>query len=458
MTDAGARARSRASLAITALSLGTALNPLNSSMIAVALLALQRDFALDLGAVTWVITVFYITSIVGQPLMGRVIDALGARRVFIAGLLLVLVAAVLAPAGGSFALVLVSRGLMALGTSVAFPAAIALVGPLAEAGGIPTARLIARVQVTNTAAAAAGPVLGGLLVAAAGWQAVFLVNLPLALAAIAGVWHYAPRDRPHVMSVRALLGDLDLIGVAAFAAATVALVLVALGAAGTAVWWVAAAGVAAACLFVWRELRAPHPFIDLRMLARNRTLVTVYLSFTVFTAMYYLAFFGLPQLLEGHGGFSPAITGLLVLPLAASTVLLAPVVARLLERHGVRTVTIWGAGLLLLAAGLLGIGVVTTGPWWMLVMAAAMGAPYCVVSLAATQALQRAAPAHMIGTASGLLQAARYLGAIAATVLLGRLLRAGITPESWAAITVAAVAIAVLHLAIVLVGMRRAAV
>ncbi|MFT4230264.1 MAG: MFS transporter [Microbacterium sp.] len=449
-------ARRRVSLTVVALTLGTALNPLNSSMIAVALLSLQREFAIDLATVTWVITVFYIASIVGQPLMGRLVDALGARRVFAAGMLVVLAGSALAPLGGSFALVCVARVLMATGTSVAFPAAMAMVAPLSARSGIPTPRLLARIQVTNTAGAALGPVLGGALVTLAGWQAVFWVNVPLALAALAGVVVLAPRDaRRHTVGARALLISLDPAGVVAFGVGMATVVVFALDTRGGAQWWLLAVGVAALAAFAWWELRARTPFIDLRMLAGNRGLRTVYLGFTVFTALFYLAFFGLPQFLEERGGYSAALAGVLLLPLAASTVVLAPLTARAIERRGLRPVLVCGAVLLVPAAATLGIGVLTTAPAWMLVVAAAMGIPYGMVSLAATQAVQRSAPAGSVGLASGLLQSTRYVGAIAATVVLGQVLGEGITAQGWGAVAVAASAIAAAHLAIVLVGVRR---
>ena len=68
---------SRTGLAVAGLSLGTALNPLNSSMIAVALVVLRADFGLDVAAVTWVVTSFYLASAAGQPLMGRLADRFG---------------------------------------------------------------------------------------------------------------------------------------------------------------------------------------------------------------------------------------------------------------------------------------------------------------------------------------------------------------------------------------------
>ncbi|MGN6206362.1 MFS transporter, partial [Humibacter sp.] len=69
--------RRRTGLAVASLSLGTALNPLNSSMIAVALVDLQKTFALGIAEATWVITAFYLASAAGQPLMGRLGDRFG---------------------------------------------------------------------------------------------------------------------------------------------------------------------------------------------------------------------------------------------------------------------------------------------------------------------------------------------------------------------------------------------
>ena len=436
--------------AVVALSLGTTLNPLNSSMVAVALISLQHDFGLTVGQVAWVITVFYVASVVGQPLMGRLIDALGARRVFIAGMAVVVVAGAMAPSGG-FALVLVSRGIMALGTSVAFPAAVALVGPLAQAGRMSPPRLLARIQVVNTTAAALGPVVGGVLIAIAGWPAIFLVNVPLGLAALVSVWMLVPRDTPRgAVTGFAVVRVLDPSGVLAFAVAAVALLVVLLGAGGDLTWPLLAAGAVAAMLFVWRERRARLPFIDVRMLAANRALTWTYAGFTVFTAIYSLALFGLPQLLEDRGGYPTALVGLLMLPLSGMTIAVAPLVARAIDKRGLVPVVVATGAALLVAAAMLGVGAVTTSPVWMLVMTAVIGIPYCMGSLAMTEAVRRVAPPEAVGVASGLLQSMRYVGAIAATVVLGRTLSAGVDARAWAGVVVVAVVAGVVHLVLAL--------
>ena len=74
-------------------------------------------------------------------------------------------------------------------------------------------------------------------------------------------------------------------------------------------WWLLGGGTVLAALFVWRELRFSPPFLDLRLLGRNRPLLLVYLGFALFSGVYYFAFFGLPQLLQEAGGYNPGVVG-----------------------------------------------------------------------------------------------------------------------------------------------------
>jgi len=112
---------------VGAVVLGTLLNPLNSSMIAVALTRIQRDFHVTVGEVTWLISGFFLAAAIGQPLMGRLADLFGPRRVFLTGLGLVFATGLLAPLVPGFAWLVVVRGLQALGTSAAYPAGLALI-------------------------------------------------------------------------------------------------------------------------------------------------------------------------------------------------------------------------------------------------------------------------------------------------------------------------------------------
>ncbi|WP_427173769.1 MFS transporter [Arthrobacter sp. 92] len=423
---------SRASLAIAGLSLGTALNPLNSSMIAVALVVLRADFSLDVATVTWVITSFYLTSSAGQPLMGRFADRFGPRRLFLLGMASVAVTCALAPFSPNFVLLCVARAVMALGTATAYPSAVVMVGALAKLAQAKSSRPLGRIQMANTSAAAVGPVVGGLLVSLVGWQALFLINVPLALAAIFIVWRYAPADEVRERGrMSELLRDSDIPGILAFVGSMVLVMMALLNVMPDYRWWLLGAGLLVAVLFAWRELRFSPPFLDLRLLGRNRPLLLVYLGFAVFSGVYYFSFFGLPQLLQEAGGYDPGIVGLMMLPLATVSVISTPFAVRAMDRFGVKRVLIVGVVLLWLASAAMGLLTTSFAVPLVLALTALMGVPYGVVSIASSQGMYLSTRPEERGVAAGIYQTCRYFGAITATVMIGIFYGTGVNQANW---------------------------
>lgn len=422
----------RTGLAVAGLSLGTALNPLNSSMIAVALVVLRADFGLDVATVTWVITSFYLSSAAGQPLMGRLADRFGPRRMFMLGMALVAVTCALAPFSPNFALLCVARAVMALGTATAYPSAVVMVGDIAHRARLESARPLGRIQMANTSAAAVGPVLGGLLVGFVGWEALFLVNVPLALAALLIVRQTAPADTARERgSVAELLRDSDIPGILAFVSSLLLVMMAMLDVAPGYRWYLLGAGTVVAALFAWRELRFSPPFLDLRLLGRNRPLMLVYVGFAVFNGVYYFVFFGLPQLLQEAGGYAPGLVGLLMLPMATLSVLATPWAVRAMGRFGVRRVMIAGVVLLTGAAALTWLLTASLAIPLVLALTALIGIPYGVVSIASNQGMFVSTRPQERGVAAGIFQTCRYLGAITATVLIGVFAGSGVDQESW---------------------------
>lgn len=318
------------------LSLGTLLNPLNSSMIAVALVSLQHDFEIGIATSTWLASGFYVVAAVCQPLMGRLADQFGARRLFIGGLIVMGTASAVAPLAPGSGWLLAVRLVQAAATSTAYPSALLLVrSAAARAGGNgaePPARALAVLSVAASGSAALGPVLGGLLVAVAGWEAVFLVNVPVTLLGI-------------VLSVRVLAGvpdqrgpriglrDIDLPGIALFSGLLVALIFAVLSLAGEPLWWLVPVVVLLGVLLVLRERAVAEPFLDVRGLVANRSLSTVLVQQGGINLIFYSIFFGMPMWLEHVRGFDPATVGLLVLPTTVLSLIVTPITARAIRRH-----------------------------------------------------------------------------------------------------------------------------
>ena len=432
----------RTGLAVAGLSLGTALNPLNSSMIAVALVVLRADFGLDVATVTWVITSFYLASAAGQPLMGRLADRFGPRRMFMLGMGTVAITCALAPFSPNFALLCVARAVMALGTATAYPSAVVMIGAIAQRAGTESSRPLGRIQMANTSAAAVGPVAGGLLVGQVGWEALFLVNVPLALAALFIVRKVAPADGVRERgSLARLAKDSDIPGIAAFVGSLLLVMMALLDVAPGCRWWMLGAGTAIAALFVWRELRFSPPFLDLRLLGRNRPLMLVYLGFAVFSSVYYFVFFGLPQLLQEAGGYDPGLVGLLMLPLAAMSVLATPWAVRAMGKFGVRPVLIAGVVLLTMVAALMWLLTGSLAIPLVLALTTLMGIPYGAVGIATNQGMFLSVRPQERGVAAGIYQTCRYVGAITATVLIGVFAGGGVDQASWGLMVLAMLAL-----------------
>ena len=442
---AGERAREPAGTpwrVLVAVMFGTPLNPLNSSMIAVALDRLHQDFGVDLLTVSWLVNGFYLAAAVGQPLMGRVADRLGPRRTFCAGLVLVTLTGIVAPFAPSFGWLVVVRVVQAMGTSTAYPAALAMIR--ATAGGRSPARALGVLSIAANTSAALGPVIGGILVAFAGWQAIFVVNIPIAALGLVVSMRWLPRDeaQPRILGGRAPGGEVahgraggwrgiaslaDPIGILLFSAAVTALLWFLVTAGTSAVWPLLCVPPVAAAAFVWHEWRRPAPFVDVRLLAHNRRLLGFYGQFIAVNFAFYGIFFGLPLWFEQARGFSADQAGFLLLPVAVTAIFVAPLAARMIDRCGTRVVLLIGSGFLVAGCLLLPLLNATSSVLVIAGIGLVEGVPNACNNLGLQAAVYALAPPEQTGVAGGLLQTARYLGAIVMTTTIGLIYGAAAT-------------------------------
>lgn len=180
---------------LVAVAVGPALNPLNSTMIAVALQPAAVALGIPLEETVWLIISLYVASAIALPLLGGVGDRFGHRRVYVAGMLLVTVASILPVLWPTYPVSIAARALIGVGTSAAIPSTLGVIAAQAARSGQPAPpRALAAVSLSAMVAIAIGPVLAGPMIVAFGWQSVFWVNIPLAaIGALMGVF-WLPRD------------------------------------------------------------------------------------------------------------------------------------------------------------------------------------------------------------------------------------------------------------------------
>lgn len=432
--------------------LGTLLNPLNSSMIAVALVTLRDDFEVTLATASWLVSAFYLAAAVGQPTMGRIADLLGPRRVFCAGWVIVGVTGVLAPLSPSFGWLVAARAVQALGTSAAYPAGLAMIRRgTGNPTGPPPAAALGALAIAGSISAAAGPVLGGGLVALAGWQAIFLVNVVLAVIGLPLAVRFLPHDPPPLGGPLQIARTIDWAGIVLFSGVLVGLLAVLLS---PQLWPLLTVVVLSAAGLVWRERRAATPIVDVAV-AGNRRIAAVFAQYAAVNIAFYGAFFGLPQWLEEVRDLEPQQAGLMMLPFAGLSIVITPLAARVITRRGYRLSLLVGAGTL--TAAFAGLTLVSdTSPLWLvLLLTAALGLPNAFNNLGLQAALYERTPPEHTGAAGGLYQTFRYVGAILATALIGVFLGERATTDGLHEIAAAAALVGAVLVAVNATGARR---
>jgi MFS family permease len=409
---------------IVPLMLGAVLNPINSTMIATTLVAIGGSFHVGASDTAWLVSCLYLASAVAQPTMGRLADRLGPRRVFLGGLLVVAAAGTVGAVAPSLGWLIVSRVMLGIGTSAAYPAAMALLRAHSQRLGIPTPRpVLGLLSLAGLSSAAVGPVLGGVLAATLGWRAVFAVNLPLALAGfvLAALW--LPDSRPaddadaggKAVAEARKNRSLDPVGIALFAAllTTVMLFLMRLDSPPWLLLPVVA--VLGAALVGW-ELRRAAPFLDLRMLAANRPLTLTYLRHGMTYLVIYCVMYGYAQWLEDAHGYSSAAAGLLMLPMSVAAMATSLVGAR---TKGIRAPLTIAAALMIAGSGALLLAGHGTPAIALGAAGALFGLPQGLTSTGNQAAVYAQAPPGETGSAAGLQRTSQYLGAITAASLIG---------------------------------------
>ncbi|HWJ93196.1 MAG TPA: MFS transporter [Telluria sp.] len=407
----------RAFPALAALSLTMLLPSLGTSIANIGLPAMAQAFGTSFAHVQWVVLAYLLAMTATIVSAGRLGDLAGRRSVMLAGTGIFVLGSALCAVAPTLGALLAARALQGLGAAAMMALTMALASE-----AVPKERMGSAMGVLTTMSAvgtALGPSLGGLLLARFGWQALFLVNLPLGIAALALGAATLPLPAPRGgANVR-----FDHMGTV-----TLALALAAYALAATSGGWAGAGLLAIAALagtlFVMAEKRAPAPLVRLSMLRTPAlgagfaasTLVSSVVMATLVTGPFYLA--TAMQL-------APARLGLVMSIGPVVAALTGAPAGRLADRFGAAAITIAGLFIILLGTAGFAAAPARLGLPGYVVPLVLVTAGYGLFQASNNTAVMAAVAQDERGVASAILTLARNLGLVSGASVMGALFASG---------------------------------
>jgi MFS transporter, DHA2 family, methylenomycin A resistance protein len=405
-------------LALISVCLGFFVIQLDVTIVNVALPAIQREIGGTLAGLQWVIDAYTLALASIMLTAGSTADRIGARKVFVLGLTMFAAGSAACAAAPALGVLIAARAVQGLGASALLPCSLALLvhqfpDPRARA------RALGVWGAMGSLGVALGPVLGGVLVASAGWRSIFGVNVPICLLTVVLLRRHVA-ESPLNPARRLDLAGM-LLGAASLAGLTAGFIT-----AGQRGWLspapdaLLAAGLAAAWLFVRAERRRPAPMLPLSLF-RSRQFSGATAIGVLFNGCLYGALLCLSLFLQQSRHESVLVTGLLLLPMSVVVGVGSLASGRLTARLGPRPPMI--AGLTLGAAGTALLATAgTKTPLALLVVASGLLGLVSLAMPAMTEVVVGAAGPEHAGVASGILNAARQSGGALGVAVLGALL------------------------------------
>jgi len=335
---------SRRHFAVAVVVIGTTMGVLDGSIANVALPTISRELHTDAASSVWVVNAYQAISAMLLLPFAALGDVIGYRRVYAAGIALFTVGSLLCALSPTLLLLVLSRVLQGIGGAAIMSIAPALMRTIFPSRMLGVAVGISALTVASSSAA--GPTIGGAILAVAPWPWLFAINVPLGLF-------------DSIFATRALPGATGKGGRYDFPSALLSVPALALGILGLdgftrrlPLGWIAlmlagCAGLGIA--FFTRQRKLADPMLPLELFAVPRFSLAVATSFCSFIAQG-LAFVALPFLLQGADGFSAFQSGLLFTPWPLSIAVVAPIAGRLADR--ISPARLSTAGLAILAVGL----------------------------------------------------------------------------------------------------------
>jgi EmrB/QacA subfamily drug resistance transporter len=391
---------------------------LDNTAVNVALPSIQKDFDASLSALEWTVNAYTLTFAVLLVTGGRLGDIFGRRRMFLFGVVVFALASATIGFAPSDGWLVASRAVQGIGAAFMMPGTLSIIAnafPPEERG-----KAIGTWAGVSAIALAAGPLLGGWLTEDVSWRAIFFINLPVAVGAVAVTLFAAHESRDETVG-----RNVDIPGIAAMTVSLTSLVFALVegnswGWGSPGILGLLALSVVALAAFVAIERRAAAPVVDFEALRSKQFLGANIVAFMVSFGMLAMFFF-LALYMQNILGYSPLEAGVRFLPATLVIIVAGPVAGRLADRVGPRPLMV--AGLLITAVSLAWqsrIEIDTSYGFLVgafVLMGLGIGLVMSPMSMAAMNAVDRT----KAGVASGTLSMFRMVGGTFGVAALGAL-------------------------------------
>ncbi|WP_281168279.1 DHA2 family efflux MFS transporter permease subunit [Nocardioides insulae] len=420
----------RAWAALAALCLGFFMILVDVTIVTVATPHLMQDLDADQNAVLWVTSAYLLAYATPVLITGRLGDRFGPKRLYLIGLAVFTLASLWCGLSGSIEMLITARVVQGLGAAMLNPQTMAVITRIfpAESRG----QAMALWGATAGVATLVGPILGGVLVDGLGWEWIFFVNVPVGVVGLIAAWRWVPDlpTHPHTF---------DWLGVALSGIGLLALIFGIQNGEqrgwDAVTWGLIAGGLLVLVAFVvWQARNQREPLLPLSLFGDRNFAVS---SFAIACMGLTATAMGFPLMLYAQLvlGYSATEASLLMAPMAIVSLVLAPVVGRLIDRVHPRPLTAFGFGVSAIALFWLALELGPDTPVIELLLPMAvfgLGSAFIWSPLAATAT--RNLPMHQAGAGSGVYNATRLVGSVIgsaaiAALMDARLIAQGITFE-----------------------------
>ena len=396
---------------------------MDATIVNVALPAVRHGLNASVSQLQWTIDSYTVVLASLLMLSGSTADRIGRVKVFQVGLVLFTIASLACSLAPGIGWLIAFRALQGVGASMLNPVAMSIIrntfhDPRERAQAIGLWGAVFGLSI------ALGPVVGGLLVPLS-WRAIFLVNIPVGIAAIVLTSRYVPESR----AARARGVDLGGQALVVVLLATLVSAIIeepGRGFGSPLIIALLSAAAAALAALIPYELRQREPLIELRFFASRPFAAATAIAVAGFGAFTGFLFVNTLYLQEARG-FSPVHAGLCLLPMAAALMVAGPLSGRIVGRHGGRW-PIVGGGLAVAAASLMLTSLSNHTPIaWLLLAYTVFGAGVGAINPPITNSALAGMPASQAGVAAAVASTSRMIGQALGVAIIGAIATAGAT-------------------------------